>query len=418
MDDFGILVGIHTTALPTMSNNEFRTLQLDSSGRLIIAGQFAEDAAHTTGDPGLQILAVRNDVEGSLVSTDGDYAPLQVDASGRLRVIADLDVGINAEKAEDSAHITGDIGNFILAVRSDAKASTAGTDGDYAALIQDADGDLYVSDTVAQGSLATIDTSLNNIEADMAAISNVEDAVHGSGDSGIMALVVRSDAKASTAGTDGDYAALIQDADGDLYVSDTVAQGSLATMDTSLNNIETAIVALEQIEDAAHVSGDSGVMSLAVRADADGSLAGTDGDYAPLQVDSAGKLKVAGEFAPIASESYNAADNLVVAADGLVAVTTTYTDVVVIAHTSGTAYIYGYQWACDKNAEMRLISDTAGSIVVYKVDLNSSAQPGGNEHFSEGGRIEIAGAASLNLKLQVKGRAASANATGSLHVRK
>ena len=38
--DFGLLVGKHTTALPTLATGEFSTLQLDSSGRLIIAGRF------------------------------------------------------------------------------------------------------------------------------------------------------------------------------------------------------------------------------------------------------------------------------------------------------------------------------------------------------------------------------------------
>lgn len=55
-------------------------------------GIFAEDSAHTTGDKGVHILAVRNDTEGSLVDADGDYGSLQLDASGRLRVIADIDL--------------------------------------------------------------------------------------------------------------------------------------------------------------------------------------------------------------------------------------------------------------------------------------------------------------------------------------
>lgn len=56
------------------------------------ATTFAEDSAHTTGDNGNFILAVRADAQGSLVSTDGDYAPLQVDSVGRLRTITDLDL--------------------------------------------------------------------------------------------------------------------------------------------------------------------------------------------------------------------------------------------------------------------------------------------------------------------------------------
>ena len=46
----------------------------------------AEDAGHTTGDVGVMVLAVRNDVRGTLAGTDIDYAPLQLNTSGDLRV--------------------------------------------------------------------------------------------------------------------------------------------------------------------------------------------------------------------------------------------------------------------------------------------------------------------------------------------
>lgn len=50
--------------------------------------QYAEDSQHTTGDLGTQALVVRQDVGGSLVNANLDYAPLQVDANGNLRVTA------------------------------------------------------------------------------------------------------------------------------------------------------------------------------------------------------------------------------------------------------------------------------------------------------------------------------------------
>ncbi len=45
----------------------------------------AEDAAHTSGDVGVMALAVRKDAAVAL-GVDGDYAPLEVDASGRLHI--------------------------------------------------------------------------------------------------------------------------------------------------------------------------------------------------------------------------------------------------------------------------------------------------------------------------------------------
>lgn len=49
---------------------------------------FAEDAQHSTGDKGIQIVAVRTDTATARAGTDGDYIPLIVDSSGRLHVNA------------------------------------------------------------------------------------------------------------------------------------------------------------------------------------------------------------------------------------------------------------------------------------------------------------------------------------------
>ena len=46
--------------------------------------QYAEDIQHTTGDTGTMVLAVRNDTLAALAGTDGDYAPVQVNATGAL----------------------------------------------------------------------------------------------------------------------------------------------------------------------------------------------------------------------------------------------------------------------------------------------------------------------------------------------
>lgn len=47
----------------------------------------AEDSAHTSGDKGMMLLAIRKDSAGTLASADGDYAPLQVDSEGAFRGI-------------------------------------------------------------------------------------------------------------------------------------------------------------------------------------------------------------------------------------------------------------------------------------------------------------------------------------------
>lgn len=53
------------------------------------------------------------------------------------------------------------------------------------------------------------------------------------------------------------------------------------------------LAAAVRAEDTAHTSGDVGIMPLAVRADGETTLSIPDGDYAPLQVNSVGRLKVA-----------------------------------------------------------------------------------------------------------------------------
>lgn len=100
----------------------------------------SEDAAHTTGDVGVMALAVRNDAGTSLVNATGDYAPLQVDSTGALRVTSNS----TQQYAEDAAHTTGDLGTMALAVRLDAPATIAGASGDYTPLQVDATGSLRV----------------------------------------------------------------------------------------------------------------------------------------------------------------------------------------------------------------------------------------------------------------------------------
>ncbi len=47
----------------------------------------AEDAAHSSGDKGIQSLAVRKDAQGSNVSADGDYASFQQWSEGSMKVV-------------------------------------------------------------------------------------------------------------------------------------------------------------------------------------------------------------------------------------------------------------------------------------------------------------------------------------------
>lgn len=60
----------------------------------------AEDAAHASGDMGIQALAVRTDTATARATTDGDYIPLIVDSSGRLHV--NVGAALAASRTTDS----------------------------------------------------------------------------------------------------------------------------------------------------------------------------------------------------------------------------------------------------------------------------------------------------------------------------
>lgn len=90
--------------------------------------------AYTLGDKGSLALAV---------DPSGDYAPLKVNADGELLV--DVQVNSGADKAEDSAHVSGDIGSYVLSVREDTLATSTSADGDYQSFKTDSKGALWTN---------------------------------------------------------------------------------------------------------------------------------------------------------------------------------------------------------------------------------------------------------------------------------
>lgn len=156
------LTGQYRATPPTLSDLDFTQARFSSTGELVVTGTGtvtttgaitsiipgtgatnlgkAEDAAHTSGDVGVEMLAVRSDAGGALAG-NGDYIPLITDANGNLRVVASGSTV--TQYAEDTAHVTGDIGFEMLAVRTDTAASSANTTGDYATVNNDSLGHLW-----------------------------------------------------------------------------------------------------------------------------------------------------------------------------------------------------------------------------------------------------------------------------------
>lgn len=80
---------------------------------------------------------------------------LEINADGSINVTVTGGAS-NTQYAEDTAHVSGDIGTMALVVRRDTPSSGVDADGDYAALSVDANGRLYaiVTGTVAVSSVA------------------------------------------------------------------------------------------------------------------------------------------------------------------------------------------------------------------------------------------------------------------------
>lgn len=96
-------------------------------------------------------------VANAIRITDGTNN-LAINPDGSINVDVSLTTG--AEKAEDSAHANGDIGQFILAVRQDTLASSVSANGDYAALKVNDVGALWVQ--IANSSLPVTQSGMTN----------------------------------------------------------------------------------------------------------------------------------------------------------------------------------------------------------------------------------------------------------------
>ncbi len=145
-------------------------------------------------------------------------------------------------------------------------------------------------------------------------IVSVEDAVHGSGDSGVMSLAVRNDTLATLVTADGDYAPLQVDADGALFVSIRDGGNSIT--------IDGTVTASNAAGDIAHDGADSGnPIKLGGRAQEPTSAPDevADNDRADALFDRNGYLRVRGDFNPqsaVINDSTSGNNTIVAASAG------------------------------------------------------------------------------------------------------
>ena len=180
--------GAATAALQTAGNNLLTTIDADTS---LLSGAVKNiQSAQGTTDAGLPALVVRNDTLADLSGADGDYTPLQVNATGALYTTVStgsIDVtsivpgtgATNLGKAIQSAQGTTDTGVPALVVRNDTLADLSGADGDYAPLQVNASGALYTevktsalpSGAATEAKQDVIETTLNSIEGDTSSLA-------------------------------------------------------------------------------------------------------------------------------------------------------------------------------------------------------------------------------------------------------
>lgn len=109
--------------------------------QVALHGMIAGDTTFGATEYGLPMFAKRHDANTSLATVDGRFVPMQLSALGNLKV-AILEGG-GQQYAEDAAHVSGDLGMMALAVRRDTPAAF-GADGDYTPLSTDVLNRLWV----------------------------------------------------------------------------------------------------------------------------------------------------------------------------------------------------------------------------------------------------------------------------------
>lgn len=250
----------------------------------------AIDTAAGATDTGVAVLAVRDDALSSLTPIEGDYVPMRTDANGALWVIP-----------SGTVTVTGTGGTFPV---TDSGGTLTVDDGGTTLSIDDGGGNISIDDG---GNSITVDGTITaTIAAGATTIAKAEDVASADADVGVPAMAVRKATPANTSGTDGDYEFLQMSA-GRLWASVVVdtalpagtnAIGKLAANsgvdigDVDVTSVVpgTGATNLGKAEDAAHTTGDVGVMALSVRQDTAAALGGTDADYQPLITDANGRL--------------------------------------------------------------------------------------------------------------------------------
>lgn len=273
----------------------------------------AEDAAHASGDTGVMALGVRQDADAAL-GADGDYTPLQVDSNGYLKVNIKAGAGSGGTAmTDDSAFTPASSSVTPMGAFFDEVSPDTVNEGDIGAVRMSANRNLYVIlrdgegnergayvDTTGRLSVTdlAIQLALSDIDAILQSFINTDDGIFSVASDKVVNMGGFYNNAAPDSVNDGDVGILRMSANRNLYAQIRDAAGNERGLNIDANGAlavgsvipGTGATNLGKAEDAAHSSGDTGVMALGVRQDSDAAL-GADGDYAPMQFNASGFLK-------------------------------------------------------------------------------------------------------------------------------
>lgn len=308
---------------------------------------YGEDTPHVSGDSGTMALVVRHDATSSLVDTDGDYAPLQVDANGRLKVDALISGASGGTAMVDDAAFTvgttnitpaggtyktvrdslddndgGAIalnqkrGQYVtLETSNSTEAGTSGSPlridptGSTTQPVSDAGGSLTVDGTIAATqsgtwnvtnvsgtvSLPTGAATSANQTTEITSLQLIDDLPHAMNAAFVKGAAAcgQFDDSTTTTATEDNIAPVRITSQRSFHVNLRTANSEAGTTTNPIYiGSGTAKSDFLKIEDDPAVDGAAGIPVFVQRHDADTSTVSATDDYSTLHVDATGFLKV------------------------------------------------------------------------------------------------------------------------------
>jgi hypothetical protein len=206
---------------------------------------------------------LRMKLDGGYLDSGGEY--LTLPNFRKPQTVALLDAfGIQitsfggTQYATNAVHGSNDIGTLALAVATDGVTPLVTAVGNYCPIAVDSAG-------------AVILSGISPVIGTLDSADKFEDAIHISGDLGVMALAVRNDSDIVTTSGNRDYTAISTDSTGRPKIGQVVPG--------------TAATHLGKAEDAASADGDTGVMVLGVRNTGGAPLTSSELDYNAFATD-------------------------------------------------------------------------------------------------------------------------------------